>query len=51
MRDVIEVYLITEISHQKQALSFMLQREQGWQLDGRGKDIWSQGIDQNGQAV
>jgi hypothetical protein len=26
--------------HQKQALSFMLQREQGWALDGKRPDIW-----------
>ena len=27
--------------HQKQALTFMLQRERGWALDGHHKDIWS----------
>lgn len=27
-------------SHQKQALTFMLQREQGWQLDGC-RDVWT----------
>ena len=26
--------------HQKQALTFLLQREEGWALDGRRKDIW-----------
>lgn len=26
--------------HQKQALTFLLQREEGWALDGRRKDVW-----------
>ncbi|KAH6710614.1 SNF2 family N-terminal domain-containing protein [Leptodontidium sp. MPI-SDFR-AT-0119] len=30
--------------HQKQALTFMLRREQGWQMDGPG-DIWTSNMD------
>lgn len=34
--------LISELyRHQKQALTFLLQREEGWALDGRRKDIWT----------
>ncbi|KAL8784379.1 MAG: hypothetical protein Q9195_009075 [Heterodermia aff. obscurata] len=30
----------TLYKHQKQALTFMLQREEGWSLDGPRKDVW-----------
>ena len=30
----------TLYTHQKQALTFMLQREEGWGLDGHRKDVW-----------
>lgn len=33
--------LSTELyKHQKQALTFMIQRERGWAMDGHHKDIW-----------
>ena len=33
--------LSTELyTHQKQALTFMMQRERGWAIDGHHKDIW-----------
>ena len=35
--------LSTELyKHQKQALTFMIQREHGWALDGHHKDIWKE---------
>ncbi|KAH9219297.1 SNF2 family N-terminal domain-containing protein [Leptodontidium sp. 2 PMI_412] len=35
-----EIVTTSLFSHQKQALTFMLRREQGWQLDGC-RDIWT----------
>src|SRR5271154_6720451 len=35
-------------SHQKQALSFMLAREQGWCLDGTRADVWKAHCDSHG---
>ncbi|KAG4433796.1 hypothetical protein IFR05_010710 [Cadophora sp. M221] len=35
--------------HQKQALTFMLRREQGWQMDGPG-DIWTSNMDSLGRT-
>ena len=35
--------------HQKQALTFMLQREAGWALTSSSKDVWKKEIDHNGQ--
>ncbi|PVH71620.1 hypothetical protein DL98DRAFT_471471 [Cadophora sp. DSE1049] len=36
-------------SHQKQALTFMLRREQGWQMDGQD-DIWTSYVDSFGRT-
>ena len=42
--------LSTELyPHQKQALTFMTQRERGWATDGHHKDIWKREIDEQGQ--
>lgn len=42
--------LSTELyKHQKQALTFMTQRERGWALDGSRKDIWKQERDDSGR--
>lgn len=44
--------LCTELfKHQKQALTFMLQREGGWALKGHHKDIWKQEIDVFGRVI
>lgn len=37
--------------HQRQALTFMLQRESGWAMDGRHSDIWNEGVDAQGQKI
>lgn len=37
--------------HQRQALTFMLQRESGWAMDGGHSDIWNEGIDPQGQRI
>lgn len=37
--------------HQKQALTFMLQRELGWALDGPQKDIWKTAIEPSGRVL
>ncbi|KAL9593232.1 MAG: hypothetical protein Q9179_006010 [Wetmoreana sp. 5 TL-2023] len=37
--------------HQRQALTFMMQRESGWAMDGRYKDIWKAELDAQGQSV
>jgi len=37
--------------HQRQALTFMLQRESGWAMDGRHSDIWNAEIDGQGQKI
>lgn len=37
--------------HQKQALTFMMQRESGWALSGHHKDIWKQEINTFGRVV
>lgn len=43
--------LSTELyKHQKQALTFMAQREGGWAMDGHHKDIWKEEKDAFGQA-
>ena len=42
--------LSTELyPHQKQALTFMTQRERGWATDGHHKDIWKREKDEQGQ--
>ena len=44
--------LSTELyKHQKQALTFMMQRERGWAMDGQHKDIWSEEHDSFGRSV
>ena len=42
--------LSTELyKHQKQALTFMMQRERGWAMDGHHKDIWKHETDALGR--
>jgi hypothetical protein len=43
--------LLTGISHQKQALTFMLDREQGWCFEGPRKDIWTKSLSDTGSVV
>ena len=44
--------LSTEMyKHQKQALTFMMQRERGWAMDGHHKDIWREEHDSFGRSV
>ncbi|GKU06018.1 alpha- -mannosyltransferase [Fusarium langsethiae] len=38
-------------NHQKQALTFMIDRETGWRLRYQGQDVWSQAINQRGYPV
>ena len=37
--------------HQKQALTFMMDRERGWAVDGRHRDIWREEKDSQGRAI
>lgn len=37
--------------HQKQALTFMMQRERGWAMSGHHKDIWKEETDTSGRTV
>ncbi|PMD33599.1 hypothetical protein L207DRAFT_142233 [Hyaloscypha variabilis F] len=37
--------------HQKQALTFMLERERGWCFDGPRKDIWEKSLHNSGSVV
>ena len=37
--------------HQKQALTFMLEREKGWAMTGHHKDIWREELDMFGKTV
>ena len=44
--------LSTELyKHQKQALTFMMQRERGWAMDGHHKDIWREEHDCFGRSM
>lgn len=44
--------LSTELyKHQKQALTFMMQRERGWGMDGHHKDIWKEETDSFGRSI
>ena len=44
--------LSTELyKHQKQALTFMMQRERGWALDGHQRDIWKMEKDIHGGTL
>ena len=44
--------LFTELyKHQKQALTFMMQRERGWAMDGHHKDIWREEHDSYGRSI
>ena len=44
--------LSTELyKHQKQALTFMMQRERGWAMDGHHKDIWREEQDCFGRSM
>ena len=44
--------LVTELyKHQKQALTFMMQRERGWAMDGHHKDIWREEHDSHDRSV
>lgn len=36
--------------HQKQALTFMLRREEGWAVNGSCKDIWRKDDYENGET-
>ncbi|RFU29395.1 hypothetical protein B7463_g6915, partial [Scytalidium lignicola] len=38
-------------SHQKQALTFMLERERGWCFEGPRKDIWEKSLNDTGSFV
>ncbi|KAK0378998.1 DNA repair protein rad5 [Colletotrichum limetticola] len=45
-------YLQTELqSHQKQGLTFMLERERGWRLHEPNGDVWSQHVDEFGRTT
>lgn len=37
--------------HQKQALTFMMQRERGWAMSGHHKDIWKEETEASGRVV
>lgn len=37
--------------HQKQALTFMMQRERGWAMSGHHKDIWKEEREASGRVV
>lgn len=37
--------------HQKQALTFMMQRERGWGMSGHHKDIWKEETEPSGRVV
>lgn len=37
--------------HQKQALTFMMQRERGWAMSGHHKDIWREETEASGRVV
>lgn len=37
--------------HQKQALTFMMDRETGWSFEGRHRDIWREEKDSQGRAI
>ena len=41
----------TLYKHQKQALTFMLDREKGWAIDGRRRDIWKEEKDSQGRTL
>lgn len=44
--------LTTELyKHQKQALTFMMQRENGWAMEGNHKDIWKEEHDSFGRSI
>jgi len=44
--------LSTELyKHQKQALTFMMQRERGWAMDGHHRDIWREERDSQGRVL
>ena len=44
--------LSTELyKHQKQALTFMIQRERGWAMDGHHKDIWREEHGSYGRSI
>ena len=44
--------LSTELyKHQRQALTFMVQRERGWAMDGHHKDIWREERDSFGRST
>jgi hypothetical protein len=36
--------------HQKQALTFMIRREEGWSMDGNQQDIWIRSVDAAGHT-
>ena len=45
-------FLSTELyKHQKQALTFMMQRERGWAMDGHHRDIWTEDRDSFGRST
>lgn len=37
--------------HQKQALTFMMQRERGWAMSGHHKDIWKEELEPSGRVI
>ena len=44
--------LSTELyKHQRQALTFMMQRERGWAMDGHHRDIWMEEHDSFGRSI
>ncbi|PQE30185.1 hypothetical protein CJF32_00003619 [Rutstroemia sp. NJR-2017a WRK4] len=47
--DIVKTPLFQYHSHQKQALTFMMRREEGWGLENGSNDIWSQHKDSLGR--
>lgn len=43
------LYLNPQFRHQKQALTFMLNREKGWAFSGETHDVWRESLDEKGQ--
>jgi SNF2 family DNA or RNA helicase len=41
----------TLFGHQKQALTFMLRREQGWAMDRDYRDVWTKEVDRAGRPI
>jgi hypothetical protein len=48
---MIQILSQLQRSHQKQALTFMLRREQGWAFDSLNKNIWVKEISADGSGT